>query len=266
MYFCTFHHWQWCNKLSSTVFMTFRVFEGAETCSFKPPASLATKSTSTVRKCPKESMDADRCLSKDVWHRTLSECFPLYLLGYISVYMYWQASRFVALGDGQWWRETKKAYVWDTKESGGEKRTKGREEVRRWRRRDREKWENLSCTRSIIQERKRPSCSRSCFDHAYMASPANGPQIDVLADPPHTLTRPLVLSLSYRCFLVERANNCIHSAVQAWRVVYMKKRWYILNGWWVILRKLVNYLWTDDGQVFFFSGSLFGYLGKWKVT
>lgn len=59
-------------------------------------------------------------------------------------------------------------------------------------------------------EEKGPLYPRSGFEHACLASPANGPQIDMLPDSPHPLTQQLFLSSytgSYQSSLAERVNN-----------------------------------------------------------
>ncbi|KAI9540131.1 hypothetical protein NQZ68_002065 [Dissostichus eleginoides] len=48
----------------------------------------------------------------------------------------------------------------------------------------------------------------SCFEHACRASPANGPQIDMLPEQTPPVPRPLSSNVgSYQCSLVERVNN-----------------------------------------------------------
>lgn len=107
--------------------------------------------------------------------------------------MYWQASQFMALLR---WRvmererqnKVRKETQKKEKEKRGEKRTKGGEELRRWLRRDREGWrENVSCGQSIIQKRKSCCIPGAALNMPAMASPANGPQIDMRPDSPHPL-------------------------------------------------------------------------------
>lgn len=114
-----------------------------------PPLSLPSNDYQTAAvalKLSRGSKHPERSLSKDVSHRTLSECSPFYLLGYISTYMYRQDSQFIAFGDegevvvggGRLKeREAKERRKGDTKEgekrSSEEKRTKGGGELCRWR-------------------------------------------------------------------------------------------------------------------------------------
>ena len=125
-------------------------------------------------------------LSKDVSHGTLSEKrSPLYLLGYISTYTYRQPSQFTASGvmEREWGDRAGGRKKVQKTGSGGE-RTIGGEEggaqvtQRGWRggaRRRGPRPVNYS-------EEQGPTHPGSRSEHACMASPANGPQIDMLPE------------------------------------------------------------------------------------
>ena len=161
-----------------------------------------------------------RRLSKDVSHRRLSECSPLYLLGYVKC-LYALATftihslgrRRVMEGGGKIEREGKEVLKENTKDremERGERERKKKNNRRRGaaqvthgrRRRMGGGRENVGRGQSIIQKRKVHRTLGACLEHAWLASPANGPRIDMLPEqalltlPSSSLSLSLSLSLS----------------------------------------------------------------------